>query len=160
MAEISTLEEKLAEVTGLAQAAQGTIEKVAPMIEDQEVSSTLERMKDEAEQTEERCVTLIDKREGRKTAILDKARETKQEATEMMSTYLGEDSDGLDGLEFMTMAEAGEVGHWEILGELTRRTDEPEIQELTGWAIPIQERHLESVRQGSLTLAAQEDPDD
>lgn len=29
----------------------------------------------------------------------------------MMSTYLGDDSDGLDGLEFMTMAEAGEVGH-------------------------------------------------
>jgi hypothetical protein len=158
MAEISTLEEKLAEVTGLAQAAQGAIDKVAPMIDDGEVTSSLHRMKEEAEQTEERCVNLIDKREGRKTAILDKARETKQEATEMMTTYLGEDSDGLDGLEFMTMAEAGEVGHWEILGELSRRTDESELQQLVEWAVPIQERHLEKVREGSLALAAQEDP--
>lgn len=158
MAEISTVEEKLAEVTGLAQAAQGVIDTVAPMIDDDDVSSSLDRMKQEAEQTEEKCVTLIDKREGRKTAILDKARETKQEANEMMSTYLGSDADGLDGLEFMTMAEAGEVGHWEILGELSRRAGEAELRELTEWAIPIQERHLEKVREGSLALAAQEDP--
>jgi hypothetical protein len=30
----------------------------------------------------------------------------------MMQTYLGEDSDELDGFEFLIMAEAGEVGHW------------------------------------------------
>lgn len=159
MAEISTVEEKLAEVTGLAQAAQGTIEKVAPMIEDQEVSATLKEMKSEAEETEERCITVIEKRDGRKTAILEKARETKQEASEMMSTYLGEDSDGLDGLEFMTMAEAGEVGHWEILNRLSEKAGESELTELAEWAIPIQERHLAQVRSGSLTLADQEDPD-
>jgi hypothetical protein len=127
------------------------------MIEIDEVSSALEKMKSEAAETEDRCTSAIEKREGRKTAILDKARETKQEATEMMTTYLGEDSDGLDGLEFMTMAEAGEVGHWEILEELSRRAGESELKELADWAIPIQERHLEQVRTGSLTLAAQED---
>ena len=37
----------------------------------------------------------------------------------MMSTYLGEDSDGLDGFEFLSMAEAGEVGHWAMLGKLS-----------------------------------------
>ena len=36
----------------------------------------------------------------------------------MMSTYLGDDADGLDGFEFLTMAEAGEVGHWAVLGKL------------------------------------------
>ena len=157
MAEISTVEEKLAEVTGLAQAAQGAIDKVAPMIEDESVSQSLEQMKKEAEETEERCSSVIETREGRKTAILDKARETKQEATEMMTTYLGEDSDGLDGLEFMTMAEAGEVGHWEILEKLAQRTGESDLQELAGWAVPIQERHLSDVRNGSLTLAGQVD---
>ena len=160
MAEITTIEEKLAEVTGLAQASQGTIDKVAPMIDDEQVSATLAKLRQEAEETEERCTAVIDKREGRKTAILDKARETKQEATEMMKTYLGEDSDGLDGLEFMTMAEAGEVGHWEILGELSGRTDEPELKELAEWATPIQERHLATVRENSLVLASQEDPQD
>jgi len=158
MAEISTVEEKLAEVTGLAQASQGTIDKVAPMIEDANVSETLERMRREAEDTEERCTSAIEEREGKKTAILDKARETKQEATEMMKTYLGDDSDGLDGLEFMTMAEAGEVGHWAILGELSERAGESGLRELADWATPIQERHLAEVRQGSLALAGQVDP--
>mgnify|MGYP002738215966 CR=1 FL=1 len=158
MSEISTTEEKLAEVTGLAQAAQGAIDKVAPMIDDGELSTSLKRMKREAEETEERCVKLIDQRDGRKTAILDKARETKQEATDMMDTYLGADSDGLDGLEFMTMAEAGEVGHWEILAQLSKKGNEAELVELAEWAIPIQERHLSEVRSGSLTLASNQDP--
>ena len=160
MAEITTVEEKLAEVTGLAQAGQGTIDKVAPMIEDEEVSAALEKMKQEAEETEERCVALIDKREGKKTAILDKARETKQEATEMMTTYLGDESDGLDGLEFMTMAEAGEVGHWEILGTLSEKAGETELVDLAEWATPIQERHLADTRENSLKLARQSDPEE
>ena len=29
----------------------------------------------------------------------------------MARTYLGDDADALDGFEFLTMAEAGEVGH-------------------------------------------------
>jgi hypothetical protein len=115
---LTTLEEKLAEVLGLAQAAQGATEKVEGLVEDDGVAEALHRMREEAEETERRCTELADDRDGKKTAILEKARETKGEATEMMSTYLGEDADGLDGFEFLTMAEAGEVGHWAVLGKL------------------------------------------
>ncbi len=66
-------------------------------------------MRDEARETEERGTELADELDGKKTAVLDKARETKGEASEMMSTYLGDDADALDGFEFLTMAEAGEV---------------------------------------------------
>ena len=79
----------------------------------------------EAAETEERTTKVAEHLDGKKTAILEKARETKQEATEMMSTYLGSDADGLDGLEFMTMAEAGEVGHWQILGNDEREGAQP-----------------------------------
>ena len=146
MAEINTLEEKLAEVTGLAQASTGAIDKIEPMIDDEDVSADLKKAKEEAEETVERCNAIIDRREGKKTAILDKARETKTEATEMMETYLGDESDGLDGLEFLTMTEAGEVGHWAILGKLNEKAGEDEIGELVDWALPIQERHLSDVR--------------
>jgi len=159
MAEITTLEEKLAEVTGLARAAKDLSEKVASMVEDDEVSQKLSRMSEEAAETDERCSAIIDQREGKKTAILEKAQETKSEAAEMASTYLGEDADGLDGLEFMTMAEAGEVGHWAVLGKLNEKAGEREIAELVEWALPIQERHFSEVKEGSLALAAEEDPD-
>jgi hypothetical protein len=115
-------------------------------------------MRSEAEETQERCEQLADQREGKKTAILEKARETKAEAEEMMRTYLGEDADGLDGFEFLTMAEAGEVGHWEVLGKLNERAREETIGQLVDWALPIQKRHLDQARSGSLTLAGEEDP--
>jgi hypothetical protein len=160
MAELTVLETKLAEVIGLAQAAQGAGTKVSDLVEDDGLKSELERMREEAEETEERCTQLAEGLDGKKTAILDKARETKQEATEMMSTYLGSDADGLDGFEFLTMAEAGEVGHWEVLGVLGEKAGKIDVQELVQWATPIQQRHFETARKGSLQLAAEEDPNE
>jgi hypothetical protein len=158
MAELTTLETKLAEVTGLAMAAQGAGQKISSLVEDQELKQKLEQMREEAAETEERCVELAEGLDGKKTAILEKARETKQEATEMMQTYLGKDADGLDGFEFLTMAEAGEVGHWEVLGVLGEKAGKSDVQALVQWAKPIQERHFQTAREGSLTLAAEEDP--
>jgi hypothetical protein len=161
MADLTTLEEKLAEVTGLAGAAQETTRKVESLLDgdSDSLGEALRKMREEAEETESRCVELAGEREGKKTAILEKARETKGEAVEMMRTYLGEDSDELDGFEFLIMAEAGEVGHWAILDKLNESAGEQRIGELVEWALPIQERHLIAVRDGSLELAADEDPD-
>jgi hypothetical protein len=158
MSELNTLEEKLAEVLGLAQAAQQATEKVEGLIDGSDLAEKLQQMRQEAVETEERCTEVAGNREGKKTAILDKARETKGEASEMMSTYLGSDADGLDGFEFLTMAEAAEVGHWAVLGKLNDKAGEDEIRDLVDWALPIQERHFDQVREGSLELAAEEDP--
>jgi hypothetical protein len=125
-----------------------------------ELVATLTRMHDDAAATEERCTTLAGSFDGKKTAILDKAREVKGEATEMMETYLAGEDDPLDGFEFLTMAEAGEVGHWHIVRTLNQRAGIAEVAELADWAIPIQERHLKDVLAGSLALAAAEDPNE
>jgi hypothetical protein len=158
MADLTTLEEKLGEVLGLAQAAQGATEKVEGLLDDEEIVATLQRMREEAEETERRCTELADGRDGKKTVILEKAQETKSEATEMMRTYLGDDADGLDGFEFLTMAEAGEVGHWAVLGTLNESAGEENVSALVEWALPIQERHFEEAKEGSLKLAAEKDP--
>ena len=158
MAELTTLEEKLAEVLGLAQAAQGATEKVEGLIEDEEIAGALRQMRGEAEETERRCTEIAEERDGKKTAILEKAQETKGEATEMMSTYLGGEADGLDGFEFLTMAEAGEAGHLAVLGKLNESAGEDRVRELVEWALPIQERHFSQVKECSLELAAEKDP--
>jgi hypothetical protein len=156
MADLTELEEKVAEVYGLAQAAQGATEKVAKLVEDEEISTLLKRMHDEAAQTEARCEQVAGELDGKKTAIQEKARETKQEAEQMMKDYLGDDADGLDGLEFLIMAEAGELGHVEIVGAMNEVSPEPNVQELFEWAQPIQQRHFEQTRQAALQLARQE----
>jgi hypothetical protein len=164
MAELTALESKIGEVLGLAMAAQGATQKVAKLVEDEgdhdDLRTALQRMHEEARETEERTTELAGSVEGKKTAILDKARETKQEATEMMSTYLGDDADALDGFEFLTMAEAGEVGHWSIVGKLNERARLAGLQELVEWVTPIQQRHFEQTLEGSLELAADEDPNE
>ena len=159
---MTNLEAKLGEVVGLAMAAQDATQKVIKLARDAdgELVSSLERMHEEAKQTEERGTEVAATFEGKKTAILDEAREVKQKAKEMMSTYLDKASDALDGYEFLTMAEAGEVGHWEILATLNERAGKAEVRELSDWAIPIQRRHFAEAREASLKLAAGEDPNE
>jgi hypothetical protein len=161
MAELTVLESKIGEVLGLAMAAQGATEKIGKLVQeegDEELVAVLGRMKQEAAETEERCVERAEEFDGKKTAILEKAREVKQEATEMMRTYLGDDADALDGFEFLTMAEAGEAGHWSIVEVLAQRARDAQTSKLAMWAKPIQERHFEQAKEGSLKLAQAEDP--
>ena len=157
MAELEPIHEKYAEVLGLAQAAQAATSKVAQLAEgEQQVQRLLERMNEEAGETRRRAEEGLDSFAGRKTAIEEKARETRHEATQMMETYLGGDSDELDGFEFLTMAEAGELGHLEILQAMNERVQDATVRELTEFAIPIQQRHFTDVRECSLELAREE----
>ena len=161
MAELTNLETKLGEVLGLAMAAQGATEKVKKLDDlDGDLAETLDRMHDEAKQAEERATKVAGEFEGKKTAILDEAREVKQKATEMMRDYLDREADALDGFEFLTMAEAGEVGHWSVLRKLNERARRDDVQQLVEWALPIQERHFQAVLDGSLALAGAEDPNE
>jgi hypothetical protein len=160
MAELTVLDEKLAEVLGLAQAAQQATRKVSQLARREgegELVELLQRMSAEAADTAQRCQQVADEREGLKTAIREKARETKREVAEFMETYL-EDAEALDGLEFLSMAEAGELAHWEILDTLNRRARETAVRQLVESVLPIQRRHVNDVRESSLRLAADEDP--
>ena len=161
MAELTNLEAKLAEVVGLAMAAQDSARKVASLAREEratELVKALKRMQAEAKEAERRGTTVAGSFDGKKTAVLEKAREVKQKAGEMLEDYLDESADALDGFEFLTMAEAGEVGHWEILGALNQRARDAKVRELVSWGLPIQKRHLRDVRSASLKLARAEDP--
>jgi coenzyme F420-reducing hydrogenase alpha subunit len=162
MAELTNLEEKLAEVTGLAMAAEAAGGKVTRLTEqqDKDLVPTLQKMAKEAAETTERCEQVAGTFEGKKTAILEEAREVKKKAAEMMSTYLDKDADALDGFEFLTMAEAAEVGHWSVLKTMNDSAGNAEVTQLVEWALPIQERHFQDVLQGSRKLAAEEDPNE
>ena len=160
MAQLTPLDEKLGEVLGLAQAAQAATKKIAKLAEHDEIRARLEQMHEEAAETERRCTEVADGLDGKKTAILEEARTSKAKGADMLSTYLDRDADALDGFEFLTMAEAGEVGHWSVLQKLCEKAGSRELLELVEWALPIQERHYQGVTQTSLQLALQENPNE
>ena len=159
MAELTKLDVKLAEVIGLAMAAQGAANKVKRLVkDDDELAQQLTTMQEEAKQAETRATEVAGGLDGKKAGILREARSVKKKATEMMGDYLEKGSDALDGFEFLTMAEAGEVGHWAVLAEMNKKARNREIRELVQWQLPIQKRHLRDVQAGSLKLAGAEDP--
>jgi hypothetical protein len=162
MAELTNLEEKLAEVTGLAMAARAATTTVSKLAEEDDKSlvDTLQAMSREAAEVEQRCTNVAANFKGKKTAILEEAREVKKKASEMMATYLDEKADALDGFEFLTMAEAAEVGHWGVLQAMNEQAANAEVGKLVEWALPMQERHFRTVLEGSRKLAAEEDPND
>src|ERR1700754_392943 len=128
MAELTPLDEKLAEVLGLAQAAQQATTHVASMEGAEEFKTALGKMNEQAAETERRTDGYVDTLEGRKTAIRDKARETKSEAVDMMKTYLEGEEEALDGFEFLSMAEAGELCHWEIVQVIAGKAGAPDAK--------------------------------
>ncbi|HVM16674.1 MAG TPA: hypothetical protein VM290_03750 [Gaiellaceae bacterium] len=160
MAELTTLDEKLAEVIGLAMASQGATTKVKSLVKDKALAKQLDQMGKEAAEAEKRAAEVAAGLDGKKGAIMKEARAVKKKATEMMKDYLERGSDALDGFEFLTMAEAGEVGHWTVLQELNKKAGNKQIRELVRWQLPIQKQHLKNAQTALVQLAGQEDPNE
>jgi hypothetical protein len=157
MAELTNLETKLGEVIGLAMAAQAATERVEKLTNDRQLKQQLQTMRKEAAQAEKDGTAVaasIDKKKGK---ILTEARSVKTKGATMMKTYLDRDSDELDGFEFLTMAEAGEVGHWTVLQELNKQAKHSGIRQLVSTHLPIQKRHLKDTMAASVQLASKED---
>ena len=157
MAELTNLETKLGEVIGLAMAAQAATERVEKLTDDRELAAMLTKMRKEAAQAEKDGTAVAASINGKKGKILAEARSVKTKGATMMKTYLDRDSDDLDGFEFLTMAEAGEVGHWSVLQELNKQARHPGVRKLVSTYLPIQKRHLKEAMAASLKLAAKED---
>jgi hypothetical protein len=67
----------------------------------------------------------VSKSEGlNQDSIRQHAEETSQKASQIMQTYLGEDPDTLDAIEFLCLAEGGEVTHYEVLSEVAKKLKE------------------------------------
>ena len=94
MAELTNIEAKLGEVVGLAMAAQVATKAVARLARaDKEpgIAELLKRMQAEAKEAQLRGTAAAATFDGKKSAILEEARDTKGKAAQMMEIYLDED---------------------------------------------------------------------
>jgi hypothetical protein len=119
------LEEKIGEAIGLEMAAQKAVEELSSrgLIPNQGLVK-LQGMRKEANnhQTQmEDLVRKLSQSDGLNSAkIQEMAQETEQKASKIMETYLGEDPDSQEALEFLCLAEGGEVTHYEVLSVMAR----------------------------------------
>jgi hypothetical protein len=55
------------------------------------------------------------------TKIQEVSQETAQKCSSMMHTYLGVDPDSSEAIEFLCLAEGGEVTHYEVLAAMSKK---------------------------------------
>jgi ferritin-like metal-binding protein YciE len=107
----------------------------------------LQNMKKEAgdhQRRIEQVMQAVSESEGLdEQSIRQNAEETSQKASQMMQTYLGEDPDTLDALEFLCLAEGGEVTHYEVLGELAKEVKDKKFGSEVRSILREEKQHLQ-----------------
>src|ERR671914_2959754 len=126
MVEVQKIEEQIGEALGLEIAAQKAVQELSSkgLLEKRGIKGKLQGMKSEAaghQKKIEKLMERVSESEGlSQDNIRQHAEEASQKASQMMQTYLGEDPDTLDALEFLCLAEGGEVTHYEVLSEVAK----------------------------------------
>ena len=120
------LEKKIGEALGLEKAAQAAVEELSAkgLLDEDGMKDKLQTMKKQANNhqiTLEGFIQALSESEDLNSEnIRTIAQETEQKASEIMKTYLGEDLDSSEAIEFLCLAEGGEVTHYEVLGTMTK----------------------------------------
>jgi hypothetical protein len=127
MVAIEKLQEKLGEALGLEIAAQKAEELGSKGLLDKNGMITqLKKMQSQAgnhqSKLEEVVQNLADgSDELDPTKVQEVAQETSQKCSSMMQTYLGLDPNSSEAIEFLCLAEGGEVTHYEVLAALSKK---------------------------------------
>jgi hypothetical protein len=125
MANTEMIQEKIGEALGLEKAAQKAVEELDSRgLLKSEHMKKLSKMKDEAGKQEDEMESLVQELSESDgfdpSKIEEKADETAEKASKIMETYLGEDPDTQEALEFLCLAEGGEVTHYEVLSSVAK----------------------------------------
>ena len=106
----------------------------------------LSKMKEEASQQEQEMQDLVDElvqSDGFDQDTIDeKAEETAEKASEIMETYLGDEPDNQEALEFLCLAEGGEVTHYEVLNSVSKDVKNKKFATKVRSILKEEKRHL------------------
>jgi hypothetical protein len=148
MAELQKLEQKIGEALGLEKAAQVAVEELAAkgLLDQGGMKDKLQSMKKQANNHQANLEELIPALEAEGLSsenIRNTATETEQKAAEMMKTYLGEDPDSSEAIEFLCLAEGGEVTHYEVLSAMTKGVKNKKLATKVKAILAEEKRHLQ-----------------
>jgi ferritin-like metal-binding protein YciE len=125
MADQKMIQEKIGEALGLEKAAQKAVQELDSRgLLRPEHMKKLSKMKEEAGKQEQRMEELVEELSDSdgldSSEIKSTAEETAEKASKIMETYLGKDPDTQEALEFLCLAEGGEVTHYEVLSSVAK----------------------------------------
>ena len=148
MSNTEMIQEKIGEAIGLERAAQNAVQTLDSRgLLKPEQTRRLSKMKDEASQQEKEMQEIVEDLtntdEFDSSLIEEKAGETADKASKMMETYLGENPDTQEALEFLCLAEGGEVTHYEVLRSVAKDVKNKKFGTAVRSILKEEKRHLD-----------------
>jgi hypothetical protein len=161
MADKEMIQEKIGEAIGLEKAAQKAVEDLDSRgLLKPEQMKKLSKMKEEASQQEEEMSNLVKDLEESdgfdQGTINEKAEETADKASKIMETYLGNEPDNQEALEFLCLAEGGEVTHYEVLASVSKDVKNKKFGTKVRAILKEEKKHLAVCTKLAKTNAASE----
>jgi ferritin-like metal-binding protein YciE len=146
---IENLQKKLGEVLGLERAAQKAVDELISMkLLKSDFKTEAKEIQEEASTHEEKIQEVVSTFSEDKDIQLDiskveeSAKETEKKAVQIMKTYLGEEPDTPEALEFLCLAEGGEVSHYEVLQAICGNFDNKKALSTVKSILKEEQRHL------------------
>ena len=146
---IENLQKKLGEVLGLERAAQKAVDELIAMkLLKSDSKNEAKEIQDEASTHEEKIQDVVNAFSEDKNIKLDtakveeSAKETEEKANKIMKTYLGENPDASEALEFLCLAEGGEVSHYEVLQAICENFDNKKALTTVKSILKEEQKHL------------------
>lgn len=141
------IEEKIGEAIGLEKAAQKAVEELDSRgLLKSDHMKKLSKMKEEAGDQEEEMQQLVQELAESDgfdpSTIEEKTEETAEKASKIMETYLGADPDTQEALEFLCLAEGGEVTHYEVLASVAKDVKNKNFGTKIRTILKEEKRHL------------------
>jgi predicted DsbA family dithiol-disulfide isomerase len=149
MVEKELLEQKIGEAIGLEIAAQKSVEELMSKgLLKAEHEKKLMTMKEEAntqQQEMEELIKEIAEDEGFDIKNINSvSEETALKASKIMKTYLGENPDTQEALEFLCLAEGAEVTHYTVLSAVTKEVKSRKFGNKVRGILKEEQNHLET----------------
>ena len=146
---IENLQKKLGEVLGLERAAQKAVDELISLkLIKSDSKDEAKNIQKEASTHEEKIQEVVSIFSEDKDVNLDinkveeSAKETEEKATKIMKTYLGEAPDTSEALEFLCLAEGGEVSHYEVLQVICENFDNKKATTTVKSILKEEQKHL------------------
>jgi ferritin-like metal-binding protein YciE len=148
LVEKELIEQKIGEAIGLEKAGQKAVEELKSKgLLKAEHEKKLRPMQEEANTQQKEMEDLIEEiaeNEGFDVENINSvSEETAQKASKIMEIYLGEEPDTQEALEFLCLAEGGEVTHYEVLVSVAKQVKSRKFGTQVRNILKEEQNHLE-----------------
>ena len=159
LANKAKLEQKIGKALGLEKAAQLALEELSAkgLLDEGGMKEKLQIMKEQANNHQTNLEELVPDlaSEGLSLEVIHKTEsETEQKASEIMKIYLGKDPDSFEAIEFLCLAEGGEVTHYELLSAMTKGVKNKKLATNVKAILAEEKRHLQLCTRLAKEIAA------